>query len=200
MNDKLIPRREVLETLKIHYQTLNNMVKRKEIEVVKIGTKYVYNLDKYLRVHGIQKLNKKKLCYCRVSSYKQKEDLDRQIKYMSDKFPTYELIKDIGSSLNFERQGLQKILDYAIKGEVEELVIAYKDRLARIGYELIELMITKYSNGKIIILEKSEEETPDEELVKDILSIMNVYVAKINGLRKYKTLIKKEIMDKQPKK
>ena len=58
---------------------------------------------------------------------------------------------------------------------------------------MIEWLITKYSNGKIIIINKNEEETPIEELTKDIVSIMNVYVAKVNGLRKYKTHIKEEL-------
>jgi putative resolvase len=65
--------------------------------------------------------------------------------------------------------------------------------LARIGYELIENLIKEYSKGEIVILNKKEEETPNEEITKDILSIMNVYVAKINGLRKYKKMIKEEI-------
>ena len=105
---------------------------------------------------------------------------------MEKKYPTYEIISDIGSGLNFKRKGLQKIIDYGIKGEVNELVVAYKDRLCRFGYELVETIINKYSNREIIVINKSEEKTPTEEIVKDIVSIMNVYVAKINGLRKYK--------------
>ena len=65
--------------------------------------------------------------------------------------------------------------------------------MARFGYELIEWIVTKYSNGKIKILNKTEETTPTEELTQDIVSIMNVYSAKINGLRKYKNKIKKMI-------
>jgi len=56
-------------------------------------------------------------------------------------------------------------------------------------------LIEKYSNGKIIIVNKAEEKTPIEELTKDIVTIMNVFVAKVNGLRKYKTQIKEEIMN-----
>ena len=105
---------------------------------------------------------------------------------MKEKYPTYEIISDIGSSLNFERKGLQNIIDIAIKGDIGILVIAYKDRLARIGYELIESIIDRYSNGVIEIINASEEETPEEEMTQDIITMMNVYVAKINGLRKYK--------------
>ncbi|NBP16244.1 IS607 family transposase, partial [bacterium] len=71
--------------------------------------------------------------------------------------------------------------------------VAYKDRLSRFGFEMIEWLIEKYSNGKIIVINKTEEKTPTEEITKDIISIMNVYVAKINGLRKYKKEIKTTI-------
>ena len=138
---------------------------------------------------------KKNICYCRVSSNKQKKDLVRQIKYMKNKYPDCEIISDIGSGLNFKRKGLCKIIDYAIKGEINELIIAYKDRLARIGYDLIKYIIERYSNGKIIIL-NSINDTVTEELTKDIISIMNIYVAKINGMRKYTNKFKKRIIVK----
>ena len=115
---------------------------------------------------------------------------------MKEKFPMHEIIKDIGSGLNMNREGLKKIIDMGINGEIEELVIAYKDRLARFGYDMVERIIKEYSKGKIIIVNKDEEETPTEELTKDIVSIMNIYVAKVNGLRKYKNKMKKVIKDK----
>lgn len=192
--DKLVTRKEVLKSVKVHYHTLMAMVKRGEIEAVSLGNKKLYNLDKYLREHGVaQAVTGKKICYCRVSSKKQMEDLQRQKKVMKELYPDHELIWDIGSGLNEKRKGYLKILDYAIKGELAELVIAYKDRLCRFGYDTMEYIIKKYSKGKIIVLNKTEEETPTEELTKDVISIMNVYVAKVNGLRKYKKLIKKEI-------
>jgi len=80
----------------------------------------------------------------------------------------------------------------SIKGEIEEVIVTYKDRLARFGYDLIEMILKKYSNAKITIINKNEKQTSDEELVKDIISIMNVYVAKINGMRSHQlNLIKK---------
>ena len=197
--DKLISRKEVLKTLGVHPNTINNMVKRGELTAIKLGNKKLYDLDKYIREKGLTRQNsiKKKICYCRVSSAKQKEDLIRQIKYMKDRFPLHEIISDIGSGINFNRKGIKQIIENAVKGEIEEVVIAYKDRLARIGYDIIEFLIKQYSNGKILIINKSEEETPIEELTKDIMTIMNVYVAKINGLRRYKKEMKEYI--KNPK-
>lgn len=186
-----VKRKEVLKTLGISYPTLYRMADKGEIESMKIGGHTLYNLTKYLRNKEIGKKTKEKICYCRVSSRKQKEDLMRQIEYMKEKYPEHRIISDIGSGLNYNRQGLREIIDKAINGEIEEVVIAYKDRLTRFGYEMIEYMIEKYSGGKIKIINKEEEQTPAEEITKDIVAIMNVYVAKMNGLRKYK----KEICD-----
>lgn len=191
--NKFVPRRKVLEILNIHYQTLYRMIERGEIETIKVGNQIMYNLNKYLKAQNTSPQIKKRICYCRVSSKKQKDDLTRQVEYMKNKFPDHEVITDIGSGLNYNRAGLKQILEYAINNEIEEIVIAYKDRLTRFGYELIEWIIEKYSGGKITVVNKSEEATPADELTKDIMMIMNVYVAKINGLRKYKNKIKQQI-------
>lgn len=87
--------------------------------------------------------------------------------------------------MNLNKRGIRKIIDLAINGKIEELVVSYKDRLARFGYELIEYIIEKYSSGKIIILNKKENKEPHEELVEDMMQIMNIFVAKLNGLRRY---------------
>ena len=193
---EFVKRKVAMETLNISYKTLYELAKNKEIETIKIGQNTQYNLNKYLRNKKINIKEKEKIAYCRVSSKKQKEDLDRQILFMKNHFPQHTIISDIGSGLNFKRVGLNNIIKKAINGEIEEVIIAYKDRLARFGFELIEMLIKKYSDGKIIIINKTEEITPTEELTQDIISIMNVYVAKINGLRKYKIQMKEEINKK----
>ena len=197
MESEFVPRKNVLEKLNIHYHTLYRMIERGDIEYITIGKKNYYNLNKYLLSEGIINNDKRKnICYCRVSSPKQKNDLGKQIDYMKLKYPNHEIISDIGSGLNYKRKGLVKLIDMAIKGEIKELVIAYKDRLMRFGYEIMEDLIKKYSKGEIKILNKTEEQTPQEEMTKDIISIMNVYVAKVNGLRKYKKKITNEIKNK----
>ena len=181
-----IKRKEALKILGICYKTLYKIAEKKEIDTIMVGENMLYNVNKYLREKLIFIKEKENICYCRVSSSKQKEDLKKQIEYMKNKFPNHTIIQDIGSGLNYKRKGLNVIIEKAINGEINELVIAYKDRLTRFGYEMIEMLIEKYSNGKIIILNKTEEKTPIEELTEDVVSIMNIYVAKVNGLRKYK--------------
>jgi len=93
--------------------------------------------------------------------------------------------------MNLNRRGLRKIIDQAIDGKINEVIIVHKDRLCRFGYKLIEDLIKKYSQGKIIILKKKEKMEPRDELVEDVLQIMNIFVARMNGMRKYKKKIKK---------
>jgi putative resolvase len=191
--------------LGVHQRTLYKWDEQKIIETIRTpGGKRLYNVKKYLanieknrpkeeaRKTEINVDNniyntKRKIIYARVSSVGQINDLERQIKLLKEKYPKHELIKDVGSGLNMNRKGLRKIIDYAIIGDIEEVVVVYKDRLTRYGYELIEDLIKKYSNGRIILLDDKKKEAK-EELVEDVLQIMNIFVAKINGMRKYKKI------------
>ena len=104
---------------------------------------------------------------------------------MKKKYPNHLLIKDIGSGLNMKRKGLNKLIDLAISGKVNEIVVAHKDRLSRFGYDMIERIIKKYSDGEIKIIGNEKIKEKKEELVDDVMEVMNVFVAKINGMRKY---------------
>jgi putative resolvase len=81
---------------------------------------------------------------------------------------------------------LIKIINLAINNHIEEIVIAYKDRLCRFGYELIEMIINEHSKGRITVL-NNQDDSPQEELTKDLVSIINIFSAKLNGMRSYKT-------------
>ena len=200
MSDKeFVGGKEASRILGVHQRTLYLWEEKGEIETIRTsGNKRLYNVKKYLASHvkkanicdNLDDLDKKEekinICYVRVSTVGQKDDLERQKLLMKTKYPEYIIIEDIGSGLNLNKRGINKIIHLAIKGKVNELVVAYKDRLTRFGFELIEELITKYSNGKIIILNKNESISQEEELVKDVMAIMNVYVAKMNGLRRYK--------------
>ncbi len=119
--------------------------------------------------------------YCRVSSPKQKDDLERQILAMADQFPGHELVKDIGSGLNFKRKGLLSILERAERGELREVVVASKDRLCRFGFEFIEWLLEKHA-VKLLVLEH-QDKSPEQEFTEDILAIMQVFSCRWNGKR-----------------
>lgn len=200
MAEKYVSGKEASKILGVHQRTLYQWDEKKWIDVMRTpGGKRMYNVDKYIKENNkidmmsdneIDELYKKegklKLSYVRVSSKGQIDDLLRQKKMIKNKYPNHMIIEDIGSGINLDRRGLRKIIKLAISGKIEELVIAYKDRLTRFGYNLIEDLIKEYSNGKIIVIKQKEDITPEEEMVKDVLQIMNIFVAKMNGMRKYK--------------
>ena len=126
-----------------------------------------------------------KIIYARVSSRKQKEDLERQIKHLQEKFPGYKVIKDVASGLNFERKGIQRILDELFESNIQELVVFSKDRLCRFGFPLFEYMFG-YFGAKLTVVENEKNKTEHEELVEDMLAITTVFAAKIHSRRKYK--------------
>ena len=198
-SDKYIGKKKALEILGISALTLLKLEELNKIEVIKtIGGHRKYNVMKYIKENKKDseskekdnKLNNKEklnLCYVRVSTNGQKNDLEHQKKYMIKKYPNYEIIEDIGSGINFNRKGLRKIIKLGIEGKINKLIVAYKDRLTRFGFELIEDLIKEYSNGEIIIENEKDEKEPKDELVDDVLQILNVYTAKMNGLSKYKS-------------
>ena len=183
---KYISGKKASEILKVHQRTLHNWDTKGIIETIRgPGGRRLYNVKKYLEQYeenyeseeddGIE-IDENKMCiaYVRVSTYGQKSDLERQRRYMEKKYPNHKIIEDIGSGINFNRKGLRKIIKWGIEGRIKEVVVAYKDRLTRFGYELIEDIIKEYSGGKIVIINKDEEMEPEIELAKDVLQIMNI--------------------------
>ena len=189
--------KEASEKLGVHQRTLMQWDKKGWIKTIRTpGNKRLYDVENFLKTHNLKseikeivedkKENEKlNICYVRVSTNGQKDDLKRQKELMKELYNDYEIIEDIGSGLNLNKKGIRKIIDLAIKGKINKLIIAHKDRLVRFGYELIEDLIKDYSNGEIIVLNKKEIKKPEDELMYDMLQIMNVYVAKMNGLRRY---------------
>jgi len=189
--------KEASKKLGVHWQTLKNWEKSGKIKCIRSpGGKRYYDINSFIleidkkeentESLSIEVISKKKICYCRVSSHSQKIELENQINYMKKKYPNHELLYDIGSGINFNRPNLKKIINYGVNKDLEELVIAYKDRLCRIGYELIEYMLKEYSNTNIIIV-NDEIKSPEKELTDDLIEIITVFSSKLYGMRSYKT-------------
>ena len=168
-------------------KTLINWANTCKIDFIRtVGGWRKYNIDKFLITNdNLNNKPKIKVCYCRVSTYEQKSDLVRQVDYLKEKYPEHEIITDVGSGINFKRKGFLKLLSYAIENKLNEVVISYKDRLCRIGYDLVEYIIKNYSNAKIII-ENNETKLPAQEITEDLIEIITVYSSKLYGTRNYK--------------
>ena len=202
--------KETSEKLGVHFQTLRNWEKEGKIDCIRSpGGKRFYDLNGFLKKYNNNeneedeikedKILRRKICYCRVSSNSQKIELENQIKYMKIKYPDYEMLYDIGSGINFNRTNFNKILNYAIKNELESLVVSYKDRLCRIAYDLIENIVKNYSNCDIIV-ENEEDKSPEEELIEDMLQIVTVFSSRLYGIRSYKKFLDEKKKEKKEKK
>ncbi|MBD2503878.1 IS607 family transposase [Anabaena azotica] len=182
-----VPLREAVKRLGLHPNTLRKYADNGKIASIKNEAgQRLFNVESYLRGAARASL----VCYCRVSSTKQRDDLGRQIAYMQSLYPEAEIIKDIGSGINFKRKGLQALLDRLSKGDKLTLVVACRDRLARFGFELIEYMVEQ-NGGQIVVLDNTVH-CPESELTSDLLSILHVFSCRMHGLRKYSKKIKED--------
>lgn len=128
--------------------------------------------------------------YARVSSNNQKDDLKNQKDFILSKEKCDELYTDIGSGLNYKRKNFNKILDLVAENKVDKIIITYKDRFIRFGFEWFENYCEKYGT-KIVVLNE-EEKSYQQELVEDLISIIHVFSCRIYGLRKYKKQIQED--------
>ncbi|WP_460203693.1 IS607 family transposase [Scytonema sp. NUACC21] len=148
----------------------------------------LYDVESYARGDTARATT---ICYCRVSSSKQRDDLDRQVAYMQSVYPTAEIIRDVGSGINFKRKGLQSLLDRLMRGDKLTLVVACRDRLARFGFELFQYMVEQ-NGGQVVVLDQTVH-CPESELTQDLLSILHVFSCRMHGLRKYSKKIKEDL-------
>ena len=128
--------------------------------------------------------------YCRVSSSDQKDDLKRQKETVSNycaiRGYQFRIIEDIGSGLNYNKKGLNELIELISQREIDRIVVNYKDRLIRYGYEMLEKMC-EINGVQIEIINHTEDKTYEEELVEDVLSVITVFSSRLYGSRSHKT-------------
>lgn len=186
-NDKYISPGRITKQFDITSGTLRRWAEQEKIRYLRPnGTRRIYNIDDVRKILGVEdnvSTQYNVVCYARVSSNHQKEDLERQVAVLKTKYPNAKIIKDIGSGLNWNRPGFNSILEQIHSGDIQEVVVTYKDRLCRFGFELIQ-WIFKKSNAKLMVLgANSEIKNTTNELSEDLLAVITVFVAKNNGLR-----------------
>ncbi len=145
-------------------------------------------------IEGEDPKEKPIVCYARVSTHSQRDDLDRQIEFLRSKYPNAEIVREIGSGLNFKRRKFLSILERICKGNISKLVVAYADRAVRFGFPLIEWLCEQ--NGVKLVVLNQRNLSPEAELVEDILSILHCFSARLYGLRKYQKQVQKAVQEK----
>ena len=193
----------VTQILGVTAQTLRNWDKEGKLKPSYVKSNgYRYYSEESILSYTQERKTKKNLNvvgYARVSSKKQTDDLERQVnnlkEYLSNKYDNFDIITDIGSGINYNKPGLLKLIEKINRKEVDLIVVLYKDRLLRFGFELVE-HFANLNNVKIEALDKLDK-TQDEELVEDLVQIITLFSCKIQGKRKSKT---KQILEDFTKK
>ena len=179
-----LPSRKASERLGLHPNTLRIYADQGTIPHYRNSAgQRLYDVDAYLRSQQSPSV----VCYCRVSSSKQRGDLNRQVAQLRELHPGADIVTDVAGGLNWRRQGLVSILERIHRGDKLELVVAHRDRLARFGFELIEWLV-RQNGGTVVVLNQSDA-SPESELTEDLLAILHTFSCRMHGLRRYRTAI-----------
>jgi predicted site-specific integrase-resolvase len=156
-----------------------------------------YNLNDILgQVSEDEKLT---VCYARVSTHEQKDDLKRQEQILELHCAAngyrYEIISDLGSGLNYTKKGIKTLIKKICSNQIKRLVITHKDRLLRFGSELIFSLCENFG-VEVVVLNNSDNSTFEENLATDVLEIITVFSARLYGSRSHKN---KKLLDELTK-
>lgn len=188
---------EFAKLINVTPQTLRNWDKSKKLIPIKLESKHRrYNITHLNQIKGIKQIDKLNIIYCRESTKQQKNSLvDQENKCKSfcilNGIKIDKILSEFGSALNYNRKGLINIISLAVNNNLNKLIIYYKDRLVRFGFELFEQLSKKY-DFEIIIIDNSEtDKTKEQEFADDLISIVHYFSMKLYGSRSYKKKIKK---------
>lgn len=145
-----------------------------------------------------ERTRRRTIAYCRVSGVAQKPDLEDQRKQLSEfcqanALLVDEWISEIGGGLNFKRKQFLRLVDAIIAGEVAVVLIAHQDRLARFGFDLLEHLCATHDCRLLVM--NTEELSPEQELVQDLMAITHGFSSRLYGLRTYRKDLEKALKE-----
>ena len=196
--------REVKKILGCTQVTLSKYVKLGKIRVVAINPwNYIYNDDDVYAMIGLKKRNRKRqyaVSYARVSNRPRNDDLKEQSKriyeYCISKGIDLKMqYEDVKSGMSFDREQFSEMLDEVIKGNVNLVVVENKDRLARFGFELLEMVFRHYGCSIVVINDAIQNKSYEQEMSDDLISIIHYFSMKMYSHRRKLNKIKKELME-----
>jgi putative resolvase len=187
--EKLYTLKEAKKLLGVTTKTIQRWDKEGRIRVVRtIGGRRRIPESEIKRILGLRE-ERVVVGYARVSSTTQKDDLERQKQllhsYAKDRgYGEIQILSDVGSGLNENRKGFLRLLEMVAERKVSKVIVAYKDRLTRFGFETLRKLFQAF--GTEIEVIDSEEKTPQEELVEDLITIVSHFAGKLYGMRSHK--------------
>ena len=193
MTDKLLPPREACKRLGISFITLKRWIYSGKIKAVRTPTgRWMIPESEIERIISGRAEDRevRAIIYARVSSSDQKSDLERQTQHltqycMAKGYRVVDVLSDIASGLKANRRGLLRLFKYIINKQVDVVVITYKDRLTRFGFEYLEYFFRQHG-VRIEVVYGEEPKDAYQELVEDLIAIVTSFAGKLYGLRSHK--------------
>lgn len=193
----MIKPKEMAKRLGITVQTLQNWDNNGKLKAHRTPTnRRYYTEDQYQAYTGLQNNTKRlNVLYARVSTYGQKDDLQNQLAFIRRYANAKGMIidqefADIDSGLNYKRKKWNQLLNLVMQDKISQIFITYQDRFVRFGFDWFD-NLCKQHGTKIIVI-NNPHTSPDQELVGDLISIIQVFSCRLYGLRKYKNKLKND--------
>ena len=179
---KLYRTGKVAKMLGVSRVTVIRWIKQGKIKAVRIGKEFRIPESEVKRLLK-GKITNTAIIYARVSSSDQKGDLERQIEYLKEYcsakgYNVVNVLTDIASGLNEKRRGLKKLLDYVINGEIDVVVISYKDGLTRFGFRYLEEFFNSHG-VRIEVVFGEEPKDLRQELIEDLIAIVTSFAGRL---------------------
>lgn len=188
--------KEAAKILGVHVSSLRRWENEGKLKAIRTpGGQRRFILEEVEKVGGMPRTIRT-VCYGRVSTHSQQDDLQRQLEHLRTRYPEAEIISEVGSGLNFRRKKFLSILERVIDGDIQRLVVAHPDRLVRFGYELVKWLCEKFECELVVLNDRKL--SPEAELIQDMLSIIHCFSSRLYGLRKYKLSLKEDLQKEAP--
>ena len=188
-SERLLRPKEVCQRLGISYPTLARWVKEGKIKAVRTaGGKYRIPESEVRRIAEGLPVSKevRAVIYARVTP-SQKGDLEGQVQHLkqycsSKGYRVIDVLSDVASGLRADREGLLRLLDYVVNRQVDVIVMTYRDRLTRFGFEYLEYLFRQYGVRVEAVLGEEPKEA-HQELLEDLVEVVNSFAGRLYGLR-----------------
>ena len=192
--------KEVLKILKISRPTLTKYVKEHKILVKELPNGfYDYDEDSVLKAAKIS-TERNSVIYARVSTQKQKKDLENQIHTITEYannngYKIDGVYSDIASGLNYDRKSFSELLNLILERKIKNVFIKDKDRLTRVSFDLWKNLFKQFNCNLIVVNETQNNETEEKEIFADIISLLHCFAMRMYSSRRKKkiTLVKEDL-------
>lgn len=179
--------KEVLQFLNISRVTLSKYVKNGTIKVIKLDNGY-YDYDNDSIFKLAKKDNRVNYIYARVSTYKQKPDLDNQVLFIQNyciknKININGVYSEIHSGIDLDRTQFNLLLDDVTNHKVDKVYITNKDRLTRLSFKTMEFLFKKFGT-EIFVINDNPNNTEQDELLEELLNFVHLFSTKMYSNRK----------------